>query len=84
MLHSILIDGKPAGRNVALMSEISRGLGKHVRFVTVPSDARFSVLLSAHSRRMDLLFWFYGELKNKDLVLTGAYARVDECILARQ
>jgi polar amino acid transport system substrate-binding protein len=80
----ITVDGKPAGYNVALMSEISRFLGKNVQFVTVPSDARFSALLSSNSRRMDLFFWFYGDLENKNLVLTSAYALVDECILIRK
>ncbi|MDR2786467.1 MAG: transporter substrate-binding domain-containing protein [Treponema sp.] len=80
----ISADGKPAGFNVALMDALSRVLGKNVQFVTVPSDARFSALLSKSSRRMDLFFWFYGSLDIDSLVLTDAYAGVDECILVRK
>lgn len=80
----ITADGKPAGFNVALMNELSRALGKNVEFVTIPSDARFSALLSKNSRRMDLFFWFYGNLTFNDLVLTDAYARVEECLLVRK
>ncbi|MDR2758108.1 MAG: transporter substrate-binding domain-containing protein [Spirochaetaceae bacterium] len=80
----ISADGKPAGFNVALMGELSRALGKNVQFVTIPSDARFSALLSKNTRRMDLFFWFYGNLSIDSLVLTEAYAEVDECILVRK
>jgi polar amino acid transport system substrate-binding protein len=80
----ITADGKPAGFNVALMSELSRVLGKNIEFVTVPSEARFSALLARNSRRMDLFFWFYGNLTFNTLVLTDAYATVEECILARK
>jgi polar amino acid transport system substrate-binding protein len=80
----ISADGKPAGFNVALMDELSRVLGKNIRFVTIPSDARFSALLSKNTRRMDLFFWFYGRLNIDSLVLTEAYAEVDECILVRK
>ncbi|MDR2738986.1 MAG: transporter substrate-binding domain-containing protein [Treponema sp.] len=80
----ISADGKPAGFNVALMGELSQVLGKNVQFVTIPSDARFSALLSKNIRRMDLFFWFYGNLNIDSLVLTEAYAEVDECILVRK
>jgi hypothetical protein len=80
----IAADGKPAGFNVALMGELSRVLGKNVQFITIPSEARFSALLSKNTRRMDLFFWFYGRLNIDSLVLTEAYARVDECILVRK
>ncbi|MDR2433744.1 MAG: transporter substrate-binding domain-containing protein [Treponema sp.] len=80
----ISADGRPAGFNVALMSELSRVLGKNIQFVTIPSDARFSALLSKNTRRMDLFFWFYGNLYMDSLVLTEAYAEVDECILVRK
>jgi len=80
----ISADGKPAGYNVALMSELSRVLGKNVQFVTIPSEARFSALLAKNSRRMDLFFWFYGRLEMEALVVTDAYAQVDECILVRK
>jgi len=79
----IAADGRPSGFNVALMSEISRVLGKNVRFVTIPSEARFSALLGS-ARRMDLFFWFYGNLENDRLVLTERYADVEECILVRR
>ena len=79
----ISADGKPAGFNVALMGEISRVLGKNIKFVTIPSEARYSALLSS-ARRMDLFFWFYGNLENDKLVLTEAYAQVHECILVRK
>jgi polar amino acid transport system substrate-binding protein len=80
----ITADGKPAGFNVALMSELSRVLGKNVEFVTVPSEARFSALLARNSRRMDLFFWFYGRLTFNTLALTEDYAAVEECILIRK
>jgi polar amino acid transport system substrate-binding protein len=80
----ISADGKPAGFNVALMGELSRVLGKNMQFVTIPSEARFSALLSRNTRRMDLFFWFYGRLNVDSLVLTEAYAEVDECILVRK
>jgi ABC-type amino acid transport substrate-binding protein len=80
----ISADGKPSGFNVALMGELSRVLGKNVQFVTIPSEARFSSLLSKNARRMDLFFWFYGRLNIDSLLLTEAYAVVDECILARK
>jgi ABC-type amino acid transport substrate-binding protein len=80
----ISADGKPSGFNVALMGELSRALGKNAQFVTIPSDARFSALLSRNTRRMDLFFWFYGHLTVDSLVLTEAYADVDECILVRK
>jgi polar amino acid transport system substrate-binding protein len=80
----ISADGKPAGFNVALMAELSRVLGKNIQFVTIPSDARFSALLSKTTRRMDLFFWFYGHLDIDSLVLTDSYAEVDECILVRK
>jgi len=79
----ISADGKPAGFNVALMSEISRVLEKNIKFVTIPSEARYSALLSS-ARRMDLFFWFYGNLENDRLVLTDTYAEVEECILTRK
>ncbi|MDR0761401.1 MAG: transporter substrate-binding domain-containing protein [Treponema sp.] len=80
----ISADGKPSGYNAALMTELSRVLGKNVQFVTIPSEARFSALLSKNSRRMDLFFWFYGNLTMDSLVLTDAYTQVDECILVRK
>jgi len=79
----ISADGRPAGFNVALMSEISRILEKNIKFVTIPSEARYSALLSS-ARRMDLFFWFYGNLENDRLVLTDMYAEVEECILVRK
>jgi len=79
----ISADGRPAGFNVALMSEISRILEKNIKFVTIPSEARYSALLSS-ARRMDLFFWFYGNLENDRLVLTDLYAEVEECILVRK
>jgi len=79
----ISADGRPAGFNVALMSEISRVLEKNIKFVTIPSEARYSALLSS-ARRMDLFFWFYGNLENDRLVLTDTYAEVEECILTRK
>jgi hypothetical protein len=80
----ISADGKPAGFNVALMDELSQVMGKNVQFVTIPSDTRFSALLSQNTRRMDLFFWFYGRLASDSLALTETYADVDECILVRK
>jgi polar amino acid transport system substrate-binding protein len=63
-------EGKPAGYNVALMSEISRRAGLNVEFVTIPFEAKFSALLS---NRIDLFFFYDGVLTNDNLQATDVY-----------
>jgi polar amino acid transport system substrate-binding protein len=77
-------DGKPSGYNVALATEISRVLGKNLRFVIIPTEARFSALLSGNTRRMDVFFWYFNTLEVDTLTLTDAYARMSDCIIVRK
>jgi ABC-type amino acid transport substrate-binding protein len=77
-------DGKPSGYNVALATEISRVLGKNVSFVFIPTEARFSALLSKNTRRLDVFFWYYGLLNIEDLVLSDVYATFTDSILVRK
>jgi polar amino acid transport system substrate-binding protein len=77
-------DGKPSGYNVALAAEISRVLGRNLSFVTIPTDARFSALLSKNSRRMDVFFWYYGALDVDGLALTDPYTNMSDCVLVRK
>lgn len=77
-------DGKPAGYNVALSTEISRFLGKNIQFVQIPSDARFSALLSKNVRRMDVFFWYYGNIAVDGIIATDVYADVKASYLVRK
>jgi polar amino acid transport system substrate-binding protein len=80
----IAANGKPSGYNVALATEISRILGKNLHLVIIPTEARFSALLSGSTRRMDVFFWYYGALEIDSLILTDIYAQMSECVIVRK
>ena len=50
----ILANGKPAGFSTAVLSEISRRLGKNIELVDVDSGARATILTS---KGADVIFW---------------------------
>ena len=50
----ILADGTPAGFSTAVLSEISRRLGKNIELVNIDSAARASIL---SSKGADVVFW---------------------------
>jgi ABC-type amino acid transport substrate-binding protein len=77
----VTADGKPSGYNAALATEISRFLGKNVSFVLIPTEARFSALLSKNARRLDVFFWYYGLLDIDGLVLSDIYSSLTDSIL---
>ena len=53
-LDLVLADGKAAGFNTAVLSEIGKRLGRNVEIVQVDSGARASAL---SSRKVDVVFW---------------------------
>ena len=53
-LDLILADGKPAGFNTAVLSEISKRINKNIELVTIESAARAAALTSG---RVDVIFW---------------------------
>ena len=55
-------DGKPAGFNIAILSEIARRLKINVKLVHIDAGARASALASG---RVDAVFWFHA-LNNND------------------
>ena len=50
----VLADGKPAGFSTAVLSEISRRIGKNIELVDIDSNARASILTS---KGADVVFW---------------------------
>lgn len=60
-LDLVLADGKPAGFNTAVLSEISKRIGKNIEIVQIDSAARATALVS---KKADVVFWAtvpYGE-----------------------
>ncbi len=53
-LDFIRADGMPAGFNTAVLSEISKRIGKNMELVSVDSGARSSILTS---KGVDVVFW---------------------------
>ena len=53
-LDLITADGKPAGFNTAVLSEISKRIGKNFELVSVDSAARATALASG---KVDIVFW---------------------------
>ena len=53
-LDLVLPDGTPAGFNTAVLSEISRRIGKNIELVQVDSGARAAALVSG---QVDVIFW---------------------------
>ena len=50
----VLADGTPAGYSTAVLSEISRRIGKNIEIIDVDSVARASILTS---KGADVVFW---------------------------
>ena len=50
----ILADGKPAGFSTAVLSEISKRIGKNIELINVDSGARATILTS---KGADVVFW---------------------------
>lgn len=48
-------DGKPAGYNTAVLSELSRRLNKNIKFINTNAGGRSSALMSG---RADVVFWY--------------------------
>jgi len=53
-LDFVNADGKPAGFNTAVLSEISKRIGKNVEIIQVDSSARGAALTSG---QVDVIFW---------------------------
>ena len=53
-LDYVSADGKPAGFNTALLSEIAKRSGKNVEIVDIDSGARAAAL---SSKQIDVVFW---------------------------
>ena len=51
----IAADGRPAGYNTAVLSEIGRRLKKNIRLISVDTGGRSAALAS---RRADVVFWY--------------------------
>ena len=56
-MDCILADGKPAGFNIAFLSELSKRINKNIELVSISSDARSAALASG---QVDALFWVVG------------------------
>ena len=56
-LDCILADGKPAGFNVAFLSELSKRINKNFELVSIEAGARGAALSSG---QVDMLFWVLG------------------------
>jgi len=53
-LDLVLADGTPAGFNTAVLSEISKRIGKNIELVQIDSAARAAALTS---KKVDVVFW---------------------------
>lgn len=53
----VTADGKPAGFNVAFLSELSKRINKNIELVNIDAGARSSALVSG---QVDALFWIIG------------------------
>ena len=53
-LDLVLADGKPAGFSTAVLSEISKRIGKNIELINVDSGARATILTS---KGADVVFW---------------------------
>jgi ABC-type amino acid transport substrate-binding protein len=77
-LDYIAANGRPAGYNVAIFSEISKLLKINFEFVSIEAQARFAAL---SSKKIDLIFThfqstntdYFNELKNSNWVSTLPY-----------
>ena len=88
-LDYIAVDGRAAGYNVALMSEISQLLNVNFEFVSVENQARFAAL---QGRKIDIIFCNYQgnldfakELAQKNWISTDPYFSFDGvCYLVKK
>jgi len=88
-LDYIAADGRAAGYNVALMSEISHVLNCNFEFVSVENQARFAAL---QGRKIDIIFCNYqgnldfaNELAQKNWISTDPYFSFDgACYLVKK
>ncbi len=55
-LDYIAADGKPAGFNVAFISEISKLIGKNIEIISLDSSARLTAL---EAKKIDIFFWTF-------------------------
>ena len=53
-LDLVLADGTPAGFNTAVLSEISKRIGKNIELIQIDSAARAAALIS---KKVDVVFW---------------------------
>ena len=53
-LDLVLADGTPAGFNTAVLSEISKRIGKNIELIQIDSAARAAALTS---KKVDVVFW---------------------------
>ncbi|MEI7481331.1 MAG: transporter substrate-binding domain-containing protein [Elusimicrobiota bacterium] len=53
-LDYVAADGRPAGYNVALLTEISKIIGKNIEVMSIDAPARFAAL---QSNKIDVFFW---------------------------
>ena len=53
-LDYVAADGRPAGYNVALLTEISKIIGKNIEVMSIDAPARFAAL---QSKKIDVFFW---------------------------
>ena len=53
-LDYVAADGRPAGYNVALLTEISKIIGKNIEVISIDAPARFAAL---QSKKIDVFFW---------------------------
>ena len=70
----ILADGTPAGFSTAVLSDISRRIGKNIELISIDSGARASIL---SSKGADVVFW---EAVPKDSHLLPANIDIPEGI----
>jgi ABC-type amino acid transport substrate-binding protein len=77
-LDYIAADGRPAGYNVAILSEIGKLLNINFEFVSIEADARFTALFS---KKIDVIFYhfqssntdYFDEFKNPNWIGTKPY-----------
>ncbi|MEI6050182.1 MAG: transporter substrate-binding domain-containing protein [Bacteroidota bacterium] len=77
-LDYIAADGRPAGYNVAILTEIGKLLKLNFEFVSLEAQAKFAALLS---KKIDVIFYhvqsentpYFNELKNNNWIGTKPY-----------
>lgn len=69
-LDYVAADGTPRGFNVAYTQKLAEKIGVKIEFVTIPSDAKFSALLS---NKIDVFFWHMMPVDNEGIATTESY-----------